>query len=455
GALSPLIASAQYRAARAVFDPLLSAEFRYDRKQTPSVFGFFGQNVTTDRTLGGSAGVNQFLSTGGTVSFLYRADRISTDQTIALINPAWSNRLVVEGAQPLLRGAGDIVMADIRLAHNQVVGAREDQRALREQTLVEVVQAYWDLARAQEILIARRKSEEAADRLYRNAKARLEAKMGTPLDVAEARAGPGPRRGDRTLQEGARAARQDVLGTLIMPFALRDNRGIRFVAVDDVETARIVSPDLDQMDRYVKLALENRPEMKSAEAGLASRRIDVVSAANGVLPQVDLVGSIGTAAVETGLSDSLSSMLTGQGVSAGIGVRFSMFVGQRAARSRLRLTEWARRQSVIQYKDLANQVIAQVRAGVRDVITAQAVLETAKAGVVAAKANLEGEVQKLLQGRSTPFDVLLKEETVTDARLTLATAAVAVRNAEARFWRAVGMLGQKLGLGGGFGGRRK
>ena len=49
----------------------------------------------------------------------------------------------------------------------------------------------------------------------------------------------------------------------------------------------------------------------------------------------------------------------------------------------------------------------------------------------------------------TPFQVLLKEEALTDARLTLATAATALRQSEASFWRAVGMLGEQLGVGGG------
>ena len=124
-----------------------------------------------------------------------------------------------------------------------------------------------------------------------------------------------------------------------------------------------------------------------------------------------------------------------------------MFIGQRAARSRLRLTQWARRQAVILYKELEGQIVREVREGIRIVITAQAVLETAKAQVVAAEANLRGERQKLLQGKSTPFQVLLKEEVLTDARLRLATAATEVRKAEAIFWRAIGMLGETLGVG--------
>ncbi len=447
GAISPVIAASRYRAERAVFDPLLTADLDYARDEQFS--NFFGQDVVTNDNFGGGAGIRQYLPTGGTVSFLYRADRLTTTNQFTTINPAWTNRAVVEGTQPLLRGAGDVVMANIRLAHNDVVGTREEQRTLREQTLLQIVVAYWDLAQAQLDLQARRKSEETAAELLRDAEARLDAQVGTPLDVAEARAGLERRRGLRINAEGIQARVQDRLRQLIFPFRPDDIGGIRYEAVDDVYMAKIPAPDHEQLERYAQIAIQTRPELRAAQAGLASRSIDVTAAANAVLPQVDLVGTVGTGGLDSAFPGSFESLATGQALSAGIGVRFSMFIGQRAARSNLRLTQWARRQAAIRYKDLENSVVLEVREGVRGVVTAQAVLETAQAQVTAAEENLRGEQALLDQGKSTPFQVLLREETLTDARLTLAIAAVAVRKSAASFWRSVGMLGDRMGVGSG------
>ncbi len=447
GRVDPRMAAAGYEAERAVFDPLLSGEFNYQHNETPSTSSFFGRPVVTENVFNASAGVSQMLPSGGTVGFLYRADFFKTDSSFITFSPTHTNTVGFQASQPLLRGAGDVVLSNIRTAHNDVVAARENLRTLRENTVLQVVNAYWDLVRLQEELKAFSKSEKTAAELLRDAGARLDAKVGTPLDVAEAEAGVEARRGTRITAEGALSRQQDLLRTLIMPFTPDDATGIRFVATDDVEraTTRDISPA--QIQSYVDLALSRRPEIHATKAQLANRDIDVTVAANAILPQLDVVGSIGTTGLEGSLGGAFTNMTQAQGVNGAVGLKFSMFIGQRAARSRFRLSQWARRQIVIRYKQLENGIVQQVRDGVRVTATARAVLETAKAQVTAAEEDLRGEGQKLLQGKSTPFDVLLKEDSLTAARLRLATAGTELRKAEAGLWRAVGMLGETLGVG--------
>ena len=104
------------------------------------------------------------------------------------------------------------------------------------------------------------------------------------------------------------------------------------------------------------------------------------------------------------------------------------------------------RQAILRFQDLENQIVDEVRTGVRTVVTAQAVVETARAQVVSAEENLRGERQLLEQGKSTSYRVLQKEEDLTSARVRLATAATEVRKAEAGFWRSLGLLAQNLGV---------
>ncbi len=447
GRIDPAIADAGYQAERALFDPLLSAEFGYAHSETPSVSAFFGRSVVTENDVNGTAGVTQLLPSGGTVSFMYRADRDQSDSLFVTVNPAWTHEVGFETTQPLLRGAGDVVLSKARTAHNDVIRAREGVRALREDTILQVVQAYWELARLQDDLGSRFKSEETAAKLLRDANARLDAKVGTPLQVAEARAGLEDRRGTRITTEGLLAHQQDVLRALVEPFTPTDAKGIRFVAADDVNVATTNTPEVDAIDRYVAVAMQNRPELKATHAELANRSIDVTVAADSVRPQLDLVGGVGSSSLKSGFADSVGEMFKGQALSANLGIRFSMFIGQRAARSRLRASQWARRQAVLRFQEQQNQVVQQVRDGVRQLVTARAVLESADAQVDAAEEDLRGEQQLLAQGKSTPFNTLQKEEALTNARLRRSTAATEVRKAEARFWRSVGLLGENLGVG--------
>jgi len=452
GAYGPPIAMEQYRAARAIFDPLVSASLDLAHDETPATSSFFGVNVFSSDTFGGTAGVTKLLPSGGTVSLLYQADRLDSNNLLNNLVPYWTNGAVLQGTQPLLRGAGDVVMTDIRLASNGVRIANESQRALVQDVLLRVVTAYWELVYSQEEVLSRRKSEDLAQQLLRDAKARLEAKVGTPIDVAEAEAGVQRRRGNRIVAERLRGGVRDQLRALILPFTEKQAAGVTFEATDSVEGVLHTMPTADELQRYIDLAIANRPELKAAKANLSNRDIEVYSAANAVKPQVDLVGRIGSGGLDGGFGRSLGDMFGGEAVSAGIGVQFSMFIGQKAARANLRLAEWARRQTFLNNKELENQVVAEVRAGVRDVLTAQAVEQAGAAEVEAAQEQLRGEQRRLEAGKSTPFLVLQREDDLSGARTRYLRARADRRIAEAAFWRAVGFLADTLGVGGKSGG---
>lgn len=449
GSFNPPIAMEQYRAASTIFDPLVSADLNLAHDEEPATAAFFGVDVFEEDTLGASAGISKRLKTGGTVSFLYRADRLDSNNVFNDLVPYWTNRAIVEGTQPLLRGAGDVVMTDIRLASNGVRISNENQRTLVQETLLSIVRAYWDLVYVQAEVISRLKSEDVAAELLQNAEARLAAKVGTPLDVAEARAGLERRRGNRITAEGLRGAAQDRLRALVMPFGTKQERnGVTFVATDDVDGSIGAVPTADSLQRYTDMALANRPEIRAAEAALSNRDIEIYAASNAVKPQVDLVGRLGTAGLEDGFDTAFGKMAGGQALSGAIGVRFSMFIGQRAARANLRLAEWARRQTMLNRREIENLVVAEVRAGVRNVLTAQAVEQAGAEEVRAATENLRGEQRRLDNGKSTPFRVLQKEDDLADARTRYLRSSADRRIAEAAFWRSVGFLAQTLGVGG-------
>ena len=128
-----------------------------------------------------------------------------------------------------------------------------------------------------------------------------------------------------------------------MPFSPADSDGIRFKAVDDLQTQTVQYPSREELERYVGVAVNTRPILRSLEASLASRNIDVTAAANAVLPQLDVVAAIGSEGLQKGFADSFNETLTGQAISGAVGMRFSMFIGQRAARSLLSVQRGATR----------------------------------------------------------------------------------------------------------------
>jgi outer membrane protein TolC len=324
--------------------------------------------------------------------------------------------------------------------------AGETYRALGEDVLLRIVVAYWELVFADDQVDARLKSESVASELLTDAKSREEAQVGTPLDVAEARAGLERRRGDRIIAENLRGTAEDQLRGLILPFGRGSAPAVRIEPTDDARVAPPTAPEEGQEERYVRLALDTRPEIRASRAELGNRGIDVSLAEDATKPQLDLLARLSTDGLDGDFGGALDDVITAKAASASIGLQFSMFLGRRAARANLRLAQWACRQAVLRHKELENRTVLEVRSALRDVSGARALLAAATAETQAADEDLVGEREKLQQGKSTPFLLLQKEETVTDARTRMNRAVTLLRVAEARLWRSVGMLARTLGV---------
>jgi outer membrane protein TolC len=102
-----------------------------------------------------------------------------------------------------------------------------------------------------------------------------------------------------------------------------------------------------------------------------------------------------------------------------------------------------RGQAAVRQQDLRNRIQAEVRSALRDLATARALGEAARGETEAAREALEGEQLKERNGASTPFQVLQKEDVVTQAVTREARAAANVRIAIARVWKAVGLLSEQ------------
>ena len=308
--------------------------------------------------------------TGGTLAVVFRADRLFTTDRLSTKNPNWTEGLAAEWTQPLMRGAGDAATADLRRAANGVRAANGAYAAAIDDVLLRIETAYWELAYATDQVAARRKAEEVASGLLDVTEARVDAKVASSLDLAEARAGLESRRGDVAAAEGVRGRAADALRALILPFDRGETADVDWIAVDDPRTPRpleVVSPD---EARYVRTALARRPDLLAIDAELENRGIDVRVAENDLLPQVDLFARLGADGLDRGVGTALGEMVTGQAVTAEVGLTFSTTFGRRTARARLRIAEWTCRQAGVRRREAVNRIVEEVRATVRDAATA-------------------------------------------------------------------------------------
>ena len=218
GAYDPRIADRTIDAADGAFDTLLTAGFAGGRRESLPNMSFTGTEVTDEDFYGVSAGVSRQLRNGGRLAAVFTADRLRSNSAVVERNPSWTSGLSVEYAQPLLRGAGDVAMADVRRAQSASRAADHAFDALTDNVLLQIEAAYWELAFAHAQLRARRKSEAVAENLLAETQTRFDARVATVLDLADARAGLESRRGDRLLVEGALRKAEDLLRALVLPY---------------------------------------------------------------------------------------------------------------------------------------------------------------------------------------------------------------------------------------------
>ncbi len=439
------IAHAFFQAADAGFDRLLTAGFDVAQTETRSSSVFTGTGNVTEDSFRLETGISRQLRSGGSVAVLYQADRVDTNSAIIGINPSWRSGVAVEASQPLLRGAGRIALTEVRRAQVGIRAARANFETQFESLLIGIVSGYWELVYSDDNLDARRKSEEVAKELLADEEARLETDIGTSLAVSEASAGLQRRKSERLQAENLRGSTEDVLRQLIMPFSV-DRSPVRIQPTDSSERANDGALNLSDEDRFVHMALRGRPELQGRRADITTRGLDMVEAHDAIKPQLNAVGRLASDGLDGDFGASMEDVLTGRAFSASIGVQFSVYLGQRAARANWRAAGWARRQALLRYRETENEIIVEVRSALRDLDTAGAQLTAGRAEVAAAQEAVEGEQDKKDGGQSTPFRVLQKEDDLTSARTRLGRAAADLRIAESRLWKAAGALAQNLGV---------
>lgn len=446
GAYEPGLANQSVDVALGAFDTLLTAGLEGGRRESATNFSFAGTPVTREDFASAYAGVERRLYNGGRLSALFHADRLRSNSAVVERNPAWSAGASVEYAHPLLRGAGDVAMADVRRARIAVRSADHGLAALTDDVLLRIEIAYWEVAFSRALVASRGKAEDVARSLLEVTQTRYDARVATVLDLADARAGLEARRGDHLLAIGLDKRRRDELVALVMPFGTGAAPPV-LVPVDDVRAVPASDRvDPRDLDRHVAAALRGRPDLLAARSALEGRDVDVAVALDELRPRLDVVGRLAFDGLDGGFGDALAESASGQATTATLGVQFSTYVGRRSAHARVCVAQMARSQAALRLRELENRVVVEVRAAMHDLETGRARLVAAAGEVAAAREALEGEQRKEANGESTPFRVLEKEELVTAAVTREDRAAADVRIATARLWKAVGLLRSARGV---------
>jgi outer membrane protein len=433
------LAAARIEELRGLDDWRIAAEIT--GRNVVSSFPLRGMRFTRTRTeVGASADLTRLLPTGG--SFTLHAET-SWSRTVDADTRThdYTDVVTATWVQPLLQGRGRRVA---RAAQAQAALAADATELARRAAAIDVVRgvvaAYWDLVLAQRDLEIRHSSLVLAQERLRRTQAAIQG-GGTAATEALA-----VEQVIATREEEILAAELTVLARSL---ALRRLVGL---AIGPDQLALTTTTELGvpghrwELPALLADAYRTSPELAILATRDRIATIDVEVTENGLLPSLDLALTFGPVGVDEDPVGALRSMATFDGVYAVGSLRVQHALGNHAARGAARAAR-ARRQAIqVDATDLRAQIAQALAEAVVLAETAARRVEIAGRAIELAEKNITAEQSRFSLGKSTNFDVLLRQEELKEAQLRQARAIIEWHKSAAVIAAITGSLLEDYGI---------
>ena len=210
------------------------------------------------------------------------------------------------------------------------------------------------------------------------------------------------------------------------------------VTIDPPPTAVVGAMDVPA---GLRDALKERPDYQEGLVTLKTRRINVVTARNDVLPRLDLLGSLNLLGLDSrDVIDSLRFFNSGVRAPASwsAGALFSMPLGNRTARGNLRAAKLLDAQALVTLKQLEQSIIVDVANAAGEVSTARQRIDSTQEALRLARESLSAGEKRHSAGSATTFEVLQLQKSMTEAQAALIRAEADYRKALSEYDRQTG-----------------
>ncbi len=401
-----------------------------------------GQEDTQNAAL--SMGISQLTPYGGTYEIEISERYEDTNRRVFdnLDIPSnkvdfYTTELELKLSQPLLKDFGSTVTQNqILIARNNFSISQED---FRQQIIIvtsSVQQTYWELVFRRQDLEVRHQQLELNQKLLGQIRKQVEVGVLAPIEVLQAETDIARTKERIIVTENAMRDAEDRLKR-VMNFSLTSE--LADVELLPTDAPAYIVSTIVQTEQN-RQALQHRPDLAQAKIALENQNITLVFNKNQALPTLNLEGSFRANGIDDAFGDSIGQIDLVDRYRWEVGLVFRYPLSNRQARGRLQQSRLAVRQQMLRIKNLEEDVVAEVRAAVRDVRTnAQRVRATRTASRLAQK-QLDAEEKKLRVGLSTVFNVLDFQEDLAVERSNEINALTEYMQALIRLEAAKGTL---------------
>jgi len=457
----PMIADTDREGAWGAYDPLLSADMRYDVAKSSNAIQFFGSLKDRQREKGGGVGIDQLIPyLGASLGVRFESLSTSTRRSSSALDEQYNSSLFVTAKIPLARGLiWNNEWTRVKTSEIQSASSHAGFSASVMTTVQQTVDLYWNLVASRDQVRVAQKSLETSRALLEQTKTQYEVGVVSRVEVVEAEAGVADREFDliRTANEYRNA--QDALVDAVLGRELGAASELAFSPTEDPEAFSLREVDVaEAVDR----AFRKRPELEQARRSIDEDEIDLKFAKNQRLPQFDVQGHYGFRGLageqNAGLRDFSGNLVP---PSANIpfegsyadsigdwrgrdnyqvkGV-FSIPLPNRTASKNVAKRELELRRSNSRLVRAQQNIVLEVRRAARTLSASAQGIQASERRRLAAEEQLRAERIRLEHGESTPFEVLQRESDLVEAESQKINALQSYRSAEVALERAQGTI---------------
>ena len=272
------------------FDPAVSFNFSWDRTTAPlNTLQVAGVPQVSTLSTAFSGSYTQMLPDG--TSFLFSLNGIRQDSTqqFLLYNPAVISRFAFGFNQPLLNGFGLLPNQRFQIvARNNLKTSDELFRLQVTTTVVQVEDAYWNLAAAGEGVTAAQRVLDAAQTLLRDSQNMLAIGTVAVLDVTSAQAAVAAAERDLIVAQTNVQLQQVQLKNMLSKRADPELDAAEIETTDQLPEPN--DADMPNLAAALQNAMSSRPDLHVSEQNFRNENITVSFTRNGLFPALNTFG---------------------------------------------------------------------------------------------------------------------------------------------------------------------
>lgn len=393
--LEPEIVALGEEIAQAIFDPSIGAGITYADDQVTAVDGV--ERSANDVSVG--AGITQRFSTGTRidVDVDFRRDEPTS---INLDNKRYTDSVGAEFkiTQALLQGRGRAVnLASIRRAQIGTDISHQQLRRFIETLIFNVTLSYWDLFLEQQKQEVFQESYDLALEHQREVEVFILNGKRPEIELATVQAEVSSRQ-ERLIKARGNIEKERLSLVSIMNFQSLAARGWD-APIIPIDNPQEVYDEPGDVESYLSIAMQKRPEIKEAELRIQRAQIDLVTTKNGLLPRLDFFVTLGNTEFSNSFKDRNDTENDEQ--YAVFGLNYSLGLGRRAEKARYRQDRLIEEQSVLALNNLRDIINREIRRAYIDCMTNLQSIEAVTATLALRRQALKTQKIKYEHGEAT------------------------------------------------------